>query len=282
MMEAAIPAEVSSRVAERIAAWRVVVERFLTTETSILAFGWRDQQPVVLKVIKNPGDEWQSGSILDAFEGRGVVRVHEHIEGAMLLERLIPGESLRSMVVNGADDDATRVLAETIHTMSPRTPEGIVPTARDWARAFESYAASGDGQIPGPLLQTAHRTYMDLCDSQSHLRLLHGDLHHYNVLFDAERGWIAIDPKGVMGELEFEVGAALRNPVGSPELFAAPSIIRRRVERLGRELDLDETRILRWAYAQAVLAAIWAIEDGMRVEDLGWIALADALRPMVH
>ena len=42
--------------------------------------------------------------------------------------------------------------------------------------------------------------------------LLHGDLQHYNVLLDKDRGWVAIDPKGVVGELEYEVGALLRNP----------------------------------------------------------------------
>jgi streptomycin 6-kinase len=46
------------------------------------------------------------------------------------------------------------------------------------------------------------------------VRLLHGDLQHYNVLLDRKRGWLAIDPKGVVAEGEFELGAALRNPIG--------------------------------------------------------------------
>src|SRR5262245_37872157 len=145
-MEPARSPELWNRVADRTAAWRVVVEGFSETENSVLAFGQRDGQPVVLKVVKSRGEEWRSGWVLDAFEGRGVVRVYEYVEGAMLLERLSPGQSLLTMAQRGADGDATAVLAETIRKMSPRRPPDGVPTARDWGKGFERYSASGDSQ----------------------------------------------------------------------------------------------------------------------------------------
>jgi streptomycin 6-kinase len=46
------------------------------------------------------------------------------------------------------------------------------------------------------------------------------DLHHYNVLSDSGRGWLAIDPKGLVGEVEYEVGAAIRNPI---DAMASPA-----------------------------------------------------------
>ena len=92
--------------------------------------------------------------------------------------------------------------------------------------------------------------------------LLHGDLHHYNVLFDNERGWVAIDPKGVVGELEYEIGAILRNPVELPELFADPAVVERRLKTLTGLLSLNYTRALIWSFAQAILSAIWGVEDG--------------------
>ena len=70
--------------------------------------------------------------------------------------------------------------------------------------------------------------YVDLSGSQRSTRLLHGDLQHYNVLFDTDRGWLAIDPKGVVGELEHEIGAVLRNPDERPDLFLSSSVIERR------------------------------------------------------
>jgi streptomycin 6-kinase len=64
----------------------------------------------------------------------------------------------------------------------------------------------------------------------------------------------AIDPKGVVGELAYETGAALRNPCDRPELFAAPATIPRQVDCFACVLRLDGRRILAWAFAQAILA----------------------------
>jgi streptomycin 6-kinase len=219
---------------------------------------------------------------VDAFEGRGVVRVYEYVEGALLLERLTPGRSLASMSLSGADDDAAEVLAQTIGSMSPRTPGAMIPTTEDWEMDFDRYLGSGDQQVPRSLVMAAQQLFSELSGSQTQIRLLHGDLHHYNVLFDDVRGWLAVDPKGVVGELEYEVGAALRNPYERPELFAEPSIVRKRVERFASILNLDATRVVSWAFAQAVLAAIWAVEDGLPVEpDNRLIALANVMRPML-
>jgi streptomycin 6-kinase len=130
-------------------------------------------------------------------------------------------------------------------------------------------------------VSTAARLYFDLCASQDDVKLLHGDLHHENVLFDDRRGWLAIDPKGVRGELEYEIGAAMRNPGDHSDRFAQPEVIQRRVDRFARTLDVDPVRVLRWAFAQAVLAAIWEIEDGMAIEpDNRWLAFARALGSM--
>jgi streptomycin 6-kinase len=101
-------------------------------------------------------------------------------------------------------------------------------------------------------------------------------------LFDSERGWLAIDPKGIVGELEYEIGAVLRNPYERPDLFARASTIEKRVERLALELNVNVNRTLAWGFAQAVLSAIWAVEDGFAVEPGNpWIALAGAIRPML-
>jgi streptomycin 6-kinase len=96
-MESPTSKDLWRRVENPISVWRIVVERVEETESSILAFGQRDDQQVVLKVVRNRGDEWRSAEILDAFQGNGIVRVYDYVEGAMLLERLIPGYSLASM-----------------------------------------------------------------------------------------------------------------------------------------------------------------------------------------
>jgi streptomycin 6-kinase len=262
---------------------RLVVERVLETDGSALAFGSCDGQSLVLKLAKRQGDEWKSGDVLAAFDGRGAVRVYERGEGMTLMERARPGHSLVEMTVNGADDEATAILAATIKAMAPGASPMGVPTVESWGRGFDRYVVSGDRQIPVAMLSKARRLYRDLCRSQRSVRLLHGDLHHDNVLFDQERGWLAIDPKGVVGELEYEVGAALRNPLERPDLFADSVVIRRRVDTFSGALGLRAARILAWAFAQAVLSAVWAIEDNpTKPAARPSLCLAEALLPMVN
>jgi streptomycin 6-kinase len=235
----------------------------------------------VLKVIKHKGDEWHSGEVVQAFGGNGVVRVYEYVEGAVLLERAVPGESLVSIAIDGRDGEATTILADVIQRMSGRTPPRRCPTVHDWAKGFDRYLASDDDQIPRELVRHGHDLYVQLAASQRETTLLHGDLHHYNVLSDA-RGWLAIDPKGVIGEVEYEIGAIFRNPIEKPDLFVSTATIDSRLQRLAGALRVDGGRVLRWAVAQAVLSAIWAVEDGFTVEpDNPTVALAHTLRAML-
>jgi streptomycin 6-kinase len=239
---------------------------------------------VVLKVVRQPGDEWRSGEVLEDFDGQGTVRVYEHIGGAVLLEQLKPGTQLADMALNGRDEEATEILAEVIQRMSyPLESSKEFVTVQDWGKGFERYLASGDSQIPKDLVAEAQGIYLNLCSSQQGVRLLHGDLQHYNVLFDSARGWIAIDPKGVVGEVEYEIGAALRNPYERPELFTSPARIERRIKGYEAKLKIDADRALAWGFSQAVLSAIWGVEDGFTVEaNNPSIMLANAIRVILE
>jgi streptomycin 6-kinase len=271
--------ELQSRFEDCVIRWRLRVETVVQTGSSIIAFGQRDQQPVVLKVTKRSSEEWSSGQVLNAFEGQSVVRSLDQTDGAVLLERLVPGKSLAEM--NMPDEEATAIIADVIRRMSPTSAPIETPIIEAWGKSFELYRAAPNAGIPISLVEQAHRTYTTLCASQSSVRLLHGDLHHHNVILDSRRGWVAIDPKGVVGELAYEVGAALRNPCEQPALFSAPDTIRRRVNCFAAVLKLDSGRILAWAFAQAVLAAIWEWEDdGVLTAGLGWLALARSIQSM--
>jgi streptomycin 6-kinase len=92
---------------------------------------------------------------------------------------------------------------------------------------------------------------------------------------------VAIDPKGVIGEVEYELGASLRNPYEMPGLFASPEIVWRRLKQYEARLKLDAERALRWAFSQAVLSAIWSVEDGFTVDaENPSLMLAHAIRPI--
>jgi streptomycin 6-kinase len=275
--------QLQERVNERVREWGLLVEDSLETQSSFIVFGKRANRPVVLKVLRQPGDEWRSGEVLNAFNGMGVVRVLEYVGGAVLLERLSPGTSLMGLALSGRDEEATEILIEVIQRMcrASQILEGFV-TVEDWGKGFQRYLESGDNQVPESLVVQGRELYTKLCASQRRRRLLHGDLQHYNVLFDTNRGWLAIDPKGVVGEIEYEVGASLRNPHENPAVFASPDAVERRLKRFEAGLKLDRERALGWGFAQAVLSAIWSVEDGFAVDAKNpSIILANAIRGML-
>jgi len=270
------------RVEERVRAWNITVETTLETESSFLAFGTQGSLPVVLKVVRALGDEWRAGEILEAFDGEGTVRVHAQVPGAVLLEKLDPGSSLVGLVLDGRDEEATEIIASVIQRMShPRRLSGAA-TVEAWGEGFQRYLGSRDKPVPAAEVERAQQTYLTLCESQRETRLLHGDLQHSNVLLSSDRGWVAIDPKGVIGEVEYEVGASLRNPVERPDLFATATAVERRLEIFAARLNINAERALRWAFAQAVLSALWSIEDGATVDATNpALSLARAIEPML-
>jgi len=245
--------------------FNVTLDEIRETSTSLIGFGVRGGVRVVLKITKDDCDESHSGEVLKAYGGEGAVRVYESELNAVLLERLEPGEQLVNLVKHGRDPEATNILAEVIAELANHEAPIGCPTVIDWGRAFDRYLQSGGEQIRREVVEEARDMYDELASSQRHTMLLHGDLQHYNVLFDNQRGWVAIDPKGVIGELEYELNALLRNPIELPDVFANPVTINRRLEKLTTALRLDYSRALGWSYAQSILSAIWDIEDGHRL-----------------
>jgi streptomycin 6-kinase len=167
------------RVEDLVRYWGVVVHDTLETQTSFIVFGKRGDHDVVLKVIRQPGDEWRSGAVMAAFGAWGLARVYEHIEGALLLERLNPGLQLAGVALDGRDEEATKVLADVIDRMSLPFESSDEPSrealkafvsAQDWGKGFDRYLASGDSQIPTRLVAQARQLYFDLCASQRSVR----------------------------------------------------------------------------------------------------------------
>jgi streptomycin 6-kinase len=262
--------------------WNVLIEDRWETETSLLASGLRGGTRVVLKITKQPCDEWHSGEILRAFAGDGIVEVYESSPGAVLLRRLDPGTDLVELVRQGNDDAATEILAGVMKQLAHHEPPVVCPTVLDWSRSFDRYLNTGPKLISDALVTHAASLFNRLALSQTNPMLLHGDLQHYNVLFDSTRGWVAIDPKGVVGEIEYEVGAMMRNPVDLPDRFTSRDVIEHRLRTLTNNLKLDYRRALEWTFAQSVLSAIWDIEDGYAVKsDHPALRLAHELRPLV-
>jgi len=246
------------------------------TATSTIQFVSRDGVRCLLKLAHEKSDE-ATATALAHFAGQGAVKLLAHEGAATLMQRAMPGRALTELVTAAQDDQATRIAAATmarLHARSSQLPK--LRRIESWAAAFTSEATSS---FPQATVALASDIYDDLCRTQSAPVVLHGDLHHDNILFDEEYGWLAIDPKGVIGEPEFETGALLRNPTDDPRNFATRAIVDRRVAILCEMLGFQRQRLLRWSFAQGVLSAIWSIQDGEN--PARGLAIATTARAMI-
>ena len=219
---------------------------------------------------------------LRLFDGRGSVRLFEADPklGALLLERLEPGTRLVELC-EADDDAATSAAAEVMRRLRRTAPQAhTFPTVAEWGEGFKRLRArfgGGTGPLPPRLVEEAEAVFADSpADSAEHV-LLHGDLHHGNVLAAGREPWLAIDPKGLVGEPAYEVGALLRNP--GPLFLRHPSPVRlaeRRIARLSEELGFERARVRGWGVAQAVLSLCWTIEDSDETDEDG-LAVAETL-----
>jgi streptomycin 6-kinase len=215
----------------------------------------------VLKVSRHVDETRNEIAALRLWDGRGAARLLEAATdlGALLLERIEPGTM--SVDLASTDDAAATLTAAGVlrELWRPlREPHGL-RSLRSWCAAYDrnrlalSRGASG---FPRELFQRADVSRQALLDSIHEPVALHGDLHHYNILRSENANWLAIDPKGVVGDRCFDVCQFLRNPRPAPR-----GVNRRRLDIFCAELGLDRQRTKEWCFVHAILDACWHFED---------------------
>ncbi len=232
-----------------------------------LSYAWvaparrADGTDAVLKLAVPTPELRTEAEALRLFAGEGAVRLLEvdPDAGALLLERLRPGALLADL----DDERATEITARAMRRLWRPVPDiHSFPTAERWGLGFERHRArhgGASGPLPARLFSRAETLFGELLASSGERVLLHGDLHHSNVLSAEREPWLVIDPKGVVGEREYEVGAFLRNEFEAAEDPAA--LQARRLNQFAILLGCDRERLRTWGFAQAVLSACWSDED---------------------
>ena len=256
---------------EHITRWGLVPDGHpISTHSSDLLPALKDGVPVMLKIARVT--EEQSGALLmQWWGGQGAARVLELEGDALLMERATGPRSLSAMVRNGGDDDASRILcsvASELHAQRGKPPQSLIPLSR-WFGALLSTA-----ERHGSLLAEATATAKELLANQRDVVVLHGDIHHGNVLDFGPRGWLAIDPKGLIGERTFDFVNLLRNPETSVAL--ARCRFARQASVIADATRLDRKRLLQWTIAFSGLSAAWFLDDG-RAPDVD-MAVAELAR----
>lgn len=218
-------------------------------------------QRAMLKIARI--DEERIGNrLMIWWNGDGAARVYQHDDAAQVMERVEGDLSLAAMALNGQDDEATRILchaAEVLHRPRPQSWPDL-PQLAPWFRALQQRAPLGG------LFGTCWDTAQQLLADPIEVRPLHGDIHHGNVLHNrntdgTRRDWLAIDPKGLIGERGFDFANLFCNP--TLDFAQQPGRLARQSHLVAELAGLERGRLLRWIVAYAGLSAAWHLEgDG--------------------
>ncbi|WP_406686810.1 aminoglycoside phosphotransferase family protein [Rossellomorea vietnamensis] len=222
------------------------------------------ERDAVLKIGYPNSDFSNEFHALQDFQGKGMVKVIDYNkeEGWILLDRLMPGSSLLSI------EDETEVLSVFSHTAKRLWHKPVsthpYPTVESWSKGIGRLRErfnGGTGPIPQELVAKAETLYPELLSSSTDLYLLHGDLHHGNILYSDSSGWTAIDPKGLIGEREYD---CIQFMLNEWEKWDAPlELLRYRTETIASLLSLSYERLLQYGFCHSILSASWSVEGGL-------------------
>ena len=229
---------------------------FSTTDTG---------EAVALKVGVPHAELYTEMEALRLYAGNGAVRLLDADRdlGAMLMRRIQPGTMLWELGDNRRETHVTATIIRELPVPAPT--RHTLPRFSQWVeRAFRLTKAEWDpGELmPRDLIAKAESAFADIGRADDDEVVLHGDLHHENILLDGESGWTAIDPKGAIGPCCLEVGRFLHNRLPADlawELWT--ETVHERLDILSDELSYDRQLLAACGLVDRVLSKCWTLED---------------------
>ncbi|MEW5870763.1 MAG: aminoglycoside phosphotransferase family protein [Chloroflexota bacterium] len=275
------------KLIDYLAAWHLSDPQLLAqTMTSHIYTVIHGSEKVILKLLSSSEVDEQRGALaLRYFGGHGAVRLLRYDDGAQLME-YAAGDALVSIVERGEDEKATRIIAQVIqqlHSVPQDAPKaGLVMLDRWFEALFEKAAQERRAGSESIYVHAACLAGRLLADPQE-IRVLHGDIQHYNIR-NSPRGWLAFDPKGVVGERTYDCANTLCNPV-MPELVHNETRLLKNAAILAEALELELGRVLAFTYVYACLNASWwtRLSDREGAKDIvRWhLAVAKIIAPHI-
>lgn len=216
-----------------------------------------------LKILKPYGEDEISGAHLMVwYAGDGAARILGIHDNAILMEWL-GGAPLGNRVRAGDDAGATEILCEVIQRLHrPRTslPTGLAPLSERFATLFDTGPAIWPSSHH-PFVAKAIELAVEMLETAPRSIPLHGDFHHDNVVGSA-RGWLAIDPKGILGDPAYDLANTFRNPPRTGDLASNPDRIEALANAFSARLGYPRKRLLAWAAAHSALSGCWSHQAG--------------------
>ena len=211
---------------------------------------------MIIKTLPLAKDYLAEKATLEAFAGHGCIKIldYDELHLSLLLHRAIPGDSLRDHLDRFPTQEYSNVILGLNATTTPTNLEKL----EDWLKVFDRVSQDC---LPYNLVTKAHSLSKELRNDPQPEVLLHGDLHCDNIIQDGSN-WVAIDPKGLIGEACFEVA---KYDFFSDSMFRSDKDLQpdfhKQVETLCKNLNLPKQRLLDWIFVRRVMGALWMIED---------------------
>ena len=240
-----------------------------------------DGTAAIVKLLKPKAleDSLRGGDFLAWRDGVGCARLLARSETMLLMEHA-GKTTLRDHLEAHGDRDATRIAAEALaeyHRPSDTPPPAsLQPLPRYFKSLFDKAERDRKEGVTSPYAEAAAMADVLLSD-QRDIKPLHGDLHHENIIF-GPRGWLVIDPAGLIGDAALDVANMFSNPLDRFDLTRDEERIAAMAGVFAETLQRDVRTILRYGFAYGCLSAAWHDEDGSEEERDDELAVVAAIR----
>ncbi len=202
---------------------------------------------------------------LRVFDGNGISRLltADTDWGVMLLERLQPGNFLSD---RDDDEEITRCAVSVMQRLcTPAPTDHNFTKVSDWAQStfdkVRDHFGQDYGPLPSDMIDTVQNLFAEIIDPLNEKTLIHGDFHPQNILRSERDDWLAIDPKGVVGDPLYDAAVIVCEPPRRPTRLDQKQFLARRIDQLAEEFKVDRQLITQWCLSHSVLSGCWALGD---------------------
>ncbi|WP_312361448.1 aminoglycoside phosphotransferase family protein [Agrobacterium sp.] len=244
-----------------------------------------DGSPAVAKVLKKKvlEDSLRGADFIAWRAGVGCVELLERSDDILLMEHA-GAETLRDVLFRDGDDDATTEIAADVllqyHQPSQQPPPSSLLTLPLYFESLFRKAEQDRTDGVESIYVEAAALAQELIDRQRDVKPLHGDLHHENIMRSG-RGWIIIDPAGLIGDAALDVANMFSNPLDRFDLTRSEARIASMAAIFSRALQRDERVLLQYAFAYGCLSATWHEEDSNAEERDNELAVAATVKTVL-
>jgi len=236
-----------------------------------VARGLIKEKPILVKLGLNNRALSKETQCLKAFESHATPKVIANKDNMIIMECAVPGITLKEYFP-WQETEATNILCNVIKDLHTAK----IPIGHNFYHIKDLlHTLDNEPDIPNNILNKARRLRDKLLSTTMKEVLLHGDLHHDNILKN-DHGWMVIDPKGFIGDPVFETAAYICNPI--PDLLHENNpkeIIIGRIQLCAKNLNIQEQRVKDWFYVKSVLCWAWSLED--KLDHAYWKKLLNIL-----